>query len=236
MSHEFFRWLGNLSFEDLAKLAKHILNYDTGKRNLRYPKVTIKAISSVLESCYTAKAERRKRKYLVKKELHILDPTLGLLNAFNDINDEKWREFKRDRYITSATMKVLLEQPGDEYWKDAKQIKSKNKTAADISPYAAQFFKVFLERRTNFVKPQSVAHYRPYDIATDKHADWPRGVWKDNTVGDIKFGIIDFRFRPVVLNKGNSTPMIPYFYATMSSFKKKKQPLLEDIPAWLFIC
>ena len=29
LSHEFFRWLGNLSFEDLAKLAKHILNHDT---------------------------------------------------------------------------------------------------------------------------------------------------------------------------------------------------------------
>ena len=86
------------------------------------------------------------------------------------------------------------------------------------------------------MKPQSVAHYRPYDIATDKHADWPRGVRKASTVGDIKFRIIDFRFIPVVLNKGYSTPMISYFYATMSSFKKKKQPLLEDISAWLFIC
>ena len=138
LSHKFFRWLGNLSFEDLAKLAKHILNHDTGKRNLRYLKVTIKATSSVLESCYTAKewVERRKRKYLVTKELHILDPTLGLLNALNEINDEKWREFKRDRYITNATMNVLIEQPGDDYWKNTKQIKSKNKTAADISPYA----------------------------------------------------------------------------------------------------
>ena len=117
LSHEFFRWLGNLFFEDLVKLAKHILNHDTGKQNLRYPKVTIKAISSVLESCHTAKewAERRKQKYLVKRELHILDPTLDLLNAFNEINDEKWKEFKRDRYIMSATMNVLLEQPGDDY-------------------------------------------------------------------------------------------------------------------------
>ena len=86
------------------------------------------------------------------------------------------------------------------------------------------------------MKPQLVAHYRPYDITTHKHADWPRGVWKDNTVGDIKFGIIDFRFTLVVLNKRNSKPMMSYFYATMSSFKKKKQLLLEDVPAWLFIC
>ena len=77
------------------------------------------------------------------------------------------------------------------------------------------------------MKPLSVAHYMPYDIATDRHADWPRGVWKDSTVGNIKFGIIDFRFRPVVLNKDNSTPMMPYFYATMSSFKKKNNRYLK---------
>jgi hypothetical protein len=55
LSHEFFRWLENLSFEDFAKLAKHILNHDTEKRVLKYPKVIIKMISSILESCYTAK-------------------------------------------------------------------------------------------------------------------------------------------------------------------------------------
>ena len=62
LSHEFFKWLGNLSFEDLTKLAKHILNHDIGKRSLKYPKVTIKMISSILESYYTAKewVERRK--------------------------------------------------------------------------------------------------------------------------------------------------------------------------------
>ena len=51
----------------------------------------------------------------MKTELYILDPTLGLLNAFNEINDERWREFKKDRYITGATMNVLLEEPGDDY-------------------------------------------------------------------------------------------------------------------------
>ena len=84
-------------------------------------------IFSVLESCYTAKewVEWRKRKYLAKRKLHILDLTLGFMNAFNEINDERWREFKKDCYITSTTMNVLLEQPGDDYWRDAKQLNPK---------------------------------------------------------------------------------------------------------------
>jgi len=65
----------------------------------------------MLESCYTCKewVERWKRKYLVKKELDHLDPSLGLLNAFKDFNVEKWREFKASRNITSKTINVLLE-------------------------------------------------------------------------------------------------------------------------------
>jgi len=59
--------------------------------------------------------ECRKRKYLVKKELDHLDPSLGLLNAFKEDNVEKWREFKVTRNITNATMNVLLEQPGEKY-------------------------------------------------------------------------------------------------------------------------
>ncbi len=195
-------------------------------------------ISSVLESCYTCKewVERRKRKYLVKKELHLLDPTLGLLNAFDELNVEKWREFKSNRNITSATMNVLLEQPGDDYWKEAKQTKSKNKKAEEMSPYAAEFFKVFLERRSNFVKPLSVAHYRPYDISNDVHVDWPRGAWKDNTVEDVRFGVIDFRYTPGVLNKLKCNPTMPYFFAVLKSFQEKKKPLLEEVGTWLFIC
>ena len=92
-------------------------------------------IISVLESCYSAKewVERCKRKYLVKRELHIFDSAIGLLNAFNKINDERWREFKKDRYITSTTMNLLLEELGDNYWKHAKQTKSNNKTTTYIS-------------------------------------------------------------------------------------------------------
>ena len=50
---EFFKHLGNLSYDELLKLAKHLLNHSSEKRIHSYPKVTVKKISSVLDNCYT---------------------------------------------------------------------------------------------------------------------------------------------------------------------------------------
>ena len=132
LSREYFKWLGNLSLQDLERLAMHLLNQSGEKRKFPYPKVTIKAISSVLESCYSMKewVERRKRKHLVKQKLNNIDPTLGLINADGELIHTKWKAFKRARNITSSSMNVLLERPGETYFAEAKQLKSKNKTCA----------------------------------------------------------------------------------------------------------
>ena len=90
LNREFFKHLGNLSYGKLSKLAKHLLNQGGEKRRHSYPKVTVKKISSVLDDCYTTPewVERRKRKNLVMKELHGIDPSLGLLNAKNEFISE----------------------------------------------------------------------------------------------------------------------------------------------------
>ena len=97
LSREYFKWLGNFSLQDLERLAKHLLNQSGEKRKFPYSKVTIKSISSVLESCYSTKdwVERRKRKQLVKRELNNVDPTLGLINADGELIHAKWKAFKR---------------------------------------------------------------------------------------------------------------------------------------------
>ena len=53
LSWEYFKWLGNLILKDLETLAKHLLNEPKENRKFPYLKVTIKAISSVLESYYS---------------------------------------------------------------------------------------------------------------------------------------------------------------------------------------
>ena len=60
LTREFFKFLGNLSYQELGKLAKYILNIPYAKRKHPYPKVTIKSITKVLDGHYTTKdwAER----------------------------------------------------------------------------------------------------------------------------------------------------------------------------------
>ena len=169
LSREYFKWLGNLSLQDLERLATHLLNQSGKKRKFPYPKVTIKAISFVLESCYSMKewVERRKRKQLVKQELNNIDPTLGLINANGELIHAKWKAFKHARNITSASMHMLLERPGETYFAEAKQLKSKNKTCAQISPAAVEFFKVFLNHKNGFELPYVHAEYRTYDVKSN---------------------------------------------------------------------
>ena len=157
----------------------HLLNQFGEKRKFLYPKVTIKAISSVLESCYSTKewVERRKRKQLVKRELNNIDPTLGLINADEELIHAKWKAFKRARNITSASMNVLLERPRETYFAEAKQLKSKNKTCAQISPAAAEFFKIFLNHKNGFKVPYAHTEYKTYNVKSNSFSKWKQGAW-----------------------------------------------------------
>ena len=90
----------------------------------------------------------------MKWELNNIDPTgLGLINADGELIHGKWKASKRARNITSASMNVLLERPGETYFAEAKQLKSKNKTCVQISPTTAEFFKVFLNHKKGFELP-----------------------------------------------------------------------------------
>lgn len=233
LTREFFKYLGNLSHDELAKLANHILNQTGPKRTHSYPKVTIKAISSNLESCYTTKewSERRKRKHLVKKELHTINPELELLNANNEIIVDNWKAFKKDRMFSRATMDVLLDRPGEAYFGQAKLVRSKNKTCAKLSPEAYEFFRMFLEHKKNFKKPTAAGYYRPYNEVSNFHNDWPANSWTPETAARMSLGVIDFRMILGCGKKEKSTVDSPYFVEVMTSLRKKKYPALEEVPS-----
>jgi hypothetical protein len=42
-------------------------------------------------------------------------------------------------------MQILLEAPGEEFFLGAKQTRNKNQSIEELSPYAREFFRVFLE-------------------------------------------------------------------------------------------
>ena len=142
LSRDYFKPLGNLYYDNLGKLARYLLKQSRPNRSYTYPKVTVKAISSLLDNCYSAKkwVEWCKQKQLVKRELHQIDPDLGLFNTSNKLIVDNWRDFKTRRCITSATMNVLLERPREVFFIFNKQVKAKNKTAEQISLRATEFF------------------------------------------------------------------------------------------------
>ena len=237
LSREYFKWLGNLTLHDLERLANHILNQSGEKRKFPYPKVTIRSISSVLESCYSSKdwVERRKRKQLVKKELHNIDPNLGLMNSQGELILEKWKAFKVSHCITSASMNVLLERPGDAYFAAAKQLKSKNKSCAQISPGAAEFFQQFSKHKSGFEKPFAWANYRTYNASGNTFGEWPAGTWKGDSKESIKLGIIDLRELPGVQDFEVAEGTLPFFFAVLAAMEEKRSPHIGDINNWLII-
>ena len=213
LSCEYFKWLSNLSLQDQERPAMHLLNQSGEKRKFLYSKVTIKAISSVLKSCYNTKewVERRKRKQLVKRDLNNVDPTLSLINADGELIHAKWKAFKRARNITSASMNMLLERPGESYFAEAKQLKSKNKTCAQISLAAAEFFKVFLNHKKGFEVPYAHTEYRTYDVKSNSFSKWKEGAWALGCAAEIGLAVVDLREFPGVENAPPDEKSNPVF-------------------------
>ena len=174
LSHEFFKWLGNCGEEDHKKLILHVLGRSGESRAFGYPKITIKQTSKVLKDCYSAKEwlERCKQKIIVKRELNKLKLSLGFFNTAGAFQPHRWKKFKRDYNVMRASMRVLLEAPGEEYFAAAKQVESKNKTIDDLSPYAKAFFKAFLLNRYNFHTPASRVYFCAYDPSTNRLGAW----------------------------------------------------------------
>ena len=71
-NREFFKFLGNMSEADHAKMCRHMLNRSGPSWRLNYPKVVVKQPTSVLMDCYTYKdsIERRKQKATARFQLH----------------------------------------------------------------------------------------------------------------------------------------------------------------------
>lgn len=238
LSREFFKFLGNLSETDHEKLCKHILHRSGPSRDLRYPKVVLKQPKSVKEDCYAIKdyIERRKRKAIAQLQLHKINPELGIFK--NDVFDSvAWKKFKNDFHVTKASMRVLLEWGVPElYYANQKATMHRNTRCEDISPFAKQFFRVFLEVRSNFNPSYAPVHLRTFERKPPMTlAPWGPDTW-DIEGEDANLGIIDFRLIPGTGGKAKSSIEKPFFEQFMKYFANQKEPSLSSLPCWLFIC
>jgi hypothetical protein len=198
MSREFFKWLGNLSEDDLKRLASHLLKLENPKWTVPYPKVTMKKLTQVVPECVSVKdrLERCKRKQAVRKQLNLLKPSLGLYSSEGNFKKAKWKAFKKEYHVTPASLNALLTVPGDEFFTLDKFPSSKNKSIHELSPHAEEFFKVFLQSKGKYVQPRGTAYYRPYDPEEDKLTSWAAGTWTEDRRRDVKLGIMDLRDIP----------------------------------------
>ena len=125
LTREFFKFLGNLSEADHAKLCRHILNRSSPSRKLPHPKVVVKQPTTVVEDCYSVKEwiERRKRKATARFQLHLIRPELGLYtNGNKQFVQTAWKNFKKQFSISKASMRVLLNWgPTDLYYTNQRQ-------------------------------------------------------------------------------------------------------------------
>ena len=171
----------------------------------------------------------------MKRELNNNNPTLGLINADGELIHAKWKAIKRAQNITSASMNVLLERPEETYFGEAKQLKSKNKTYAHISPTAMEFFKVFLNHKNEFELPYAHAKYRTYDVKFNSFSKWKEGAWAPGCAAEIGLTVVDMRQLPGVEDALQEEKWTLYFYSLMKAFEKWKSPLFTEMKWWLFI-
>ena len=235
LTWEFFKFLDNLSEVDHAKLCRHILNRLGPSRKLPHPKVVVKQPTTVVEDCYSVKESRiecRKKKATVSFQLHLIRPELGLyIDGNKQFVQIAWKNFKKEFSVSKASMHVLLDWgPTDSYYTNQRQTQHRNTPCEDLSPYAKQFFTVFLEQREQFTLPDGKFYFSAF-----KFSSFVSDLW--STMGrDSKLGVIDFRCIQGVQGRSTALVDMPYFEAFMKLMSKHGKPMLTDLPAWLFIC
>jgi hypothetical protein len=107
-------------------------------------------------------------------------------------------------------MQVLLEAPSEEFFSSAKQTRNKNWSIKELSPYAREFFRVFLEQKRPFKKPVGRAFFRPYISVSIRLGPWPQNSW-ETVSHNLVLGIIDFRRVPNFTSLCKTSAQKPYF-------------------------
>jgi hypothetical protein len=164
------------------------------RREHPHSKVTIKKVSGVIVDCYNEKEwlEQNKQKQAIKKYLYFEKPSLGCFNSDEDYKKEKWKAFKQNYDITKAIKQLLLTAPREEFFSQVMRPANKNKSCPEISPFATEFFKVFLKSKGKYKKPDAKSYLRPYNKKDNILSSWGNDVWNDAMGDSLNLALIDF--------------------------------------------
>lgn len=208
LHREFFKRMGNLTEDETRKIAVHLLSR-TPNRVHNYPKVTVHKIKKVLPHTYSSKdwVERRKRKRIVIQDLNAIKPTLRFCDSDGHVIKKNWQTWKYKHNITNATMNILLELPGKDFFAFRKEMKGRDKFARDGFPHADGFFKHFLMVKGKFIYPTGGSiNLREFDRISYEFSN----NWKLDRNAEIHLALMDFRDTPGHMDKAD-TVQTPFF-------------------------
>ena len=212
----------------------HLLNR-TPDMTYPHPKVTVKKLHAVIPDCYSVGMwlEKVKRKQAVRKYLWLEKRSLGFFGPKGNYHKEAWKSFKKNYNITLATKHLLFMALKEEFFSQAKRSSSKNKKCEELSPYAAEFLKVFLKSKGKYTKPEAWIFVKSYSSDKDLMGDWADKVWDESTNKSIKLALLDFCNIPGVLHKSTAPKDSPYYEEFMETMSNLTDPCLKDLQVWL---
>ena len=113
-----------------------------------------------------------------------------MCNEVGDVRKSKWHDFKYKHHISNATLNILLNAPGKDFFAYHKEQKGHNKFCNDLShgfPQAEAFFHHFLKVKGQFQFPKDGGiRLREFDSLQYEFSD----NWKLQC--PIQLAIMDF--------------------------------------------
>jgi hypothetical protein len=227
-------------------LAAYILNERPTKSGAtrEVPKLTVKTLTARLKGrgIFSSKewAERKKSKKIILQVVDQFSANKHKLTYKDDgttvVRVKKWKGFKRDWSVSSATMNLWIAAVGSDFLKGKFQRKNKNKeTPAELRSQISHV----LEHRAAKPRGDRIIQFCPIE----KHKflkfldkDGAKGFSRQEIRrGETPFGcgLIDFRNISSIVARSSLDS--PFYKDFLTGFKSFRLPAYLECPVWIWI-
>ena len=234
LAREFFKHLGHFTDDDLKVYVQHLLGI-TPNRKDPYPKVTVYKTLRIHRSHYSAPewVERRKRKLIVLQELDELEDSLEFITAEGTVDNEKWRTWKKEHNVSTASWNILLTQIPAAYFVKRLTNEAKLKRACEFKdkfPSVLHFLRGFLRLKNRLVRPGGSAKFRTLNSETMEFG----APTQYTPTRRIPFAVMDLRDTPGHIATEDSTKQA-HLSLLIVALKSLKGPSVSTPSIWLWI-
>ena len=234
LNREFFKHFGHFTNKDSKSYVQHLLGR-TPRRALPYPKVTVHKTIHVHASHHKGHEwiEQRKRKKVVLEELEGLQDDLLFFKGDGSVDGDKWRHWKEEHKVLSATYNLFLYLPTNQYFSKRLTNEGKLKRAREFYekfPDVLPFLRNFLRLKSNLGKITGAIKLRTQDSVS-------MALSRDISYQAHKvlgFALMDLQNAPTN-NNSNEERMTLAFYKYVQKMLVMKNPSFTNPLVWLWI-